>query len=108
MDVLHQLAPGTAMGSSIRDVADFFQAMAEDRIERFTPRGDALQIPTHFGDRSLITPSSVAAAHRVGLAMHVWTVNDETEMRALLELGVDGLMSDYPGLLVRIAREASR
>jgi glycerophosphoryl diester phosphodiesterase len=36
--------------------------------------------------------------------MHVWTINQEAEMNELLDLGVDGVMSDFPGLLVAVAR----
>ena len=43
-------------------------------------------------------PASVAAAHRYGLEIHAWTINDRAEMDRLLALGVDGIMSDLPGL----------
>ena len=44
----------------------------------------------------MVTRAFVDAAHRLDLEVHVWTINDEDEMRALLELGVDALMSDFP------------
>jgi glycerophosphoryl diester phosphodiesterase len=47
----------------------------------------------------LVTAGFVRAAHRAGLPVHVWTVNDEATMRALLDLGVDGIMTDRPRLL---------
>ena len=55
-----------------------------------------------------MTPESVAGAHRVGLAMHVWTINDTTEMERLLRLGVDGIMTDFPTRLVRATQQPVR
>ena len=100
---IHRIDPGTAIGSSRGDVVDFFKALHEERGERFEPRGDALQIPPRFLDRALITQESVTAAHRLGLCVHVWTLNEPDEMRELLELQVDGLMSDFPGRLAQVA-----
>ncbi len=103
MEVLHRTEPQTAIGSSIKDILEFFRALDEGSLGSFTPRGDALQIPSSFQGRSLVTAASLAAAQRVGLAVHVWTINAPAEMRALLELGVDGIMTDFPARLRRVA-----
>jgi len=50
----------------------------------------------------MVTPKTVAYAHQRGLQMHVWTVNDESEMQALLDMGVDGLMTDDCALLKQV------
>ncbi len=60
---------------------------------------DALQIPVLRYGVPIVTPPSVDAAHRAGLPVHVWTVNDTPTMNALLDLGVDGLISDRADLL---------
>jgi len=100
---IRALDPGTALGSSTADVIEFVKAAAESRIASFTPRGHALQIPPDAFGRPLVTRELVEAARRVGLFVHVWTINDADEMKRLLGLGVDGLMSDLPGLLVATA-----
>ncbi len=41
----------------------------------------------------------VERAHELGLQVHVWTIDDEAEMRRLVEIGVDGIMTDEPVLL---------
>lgn len=58
----------------------------------------ALQIPPRHRGLRLVTPGSVAAAHGAGLAVHVWTIDDPAEMRHLLAAGVDGIVSNRPGL----------
>lgn len=105
MESIRKLNPGTALSSSRGDALTFYAALDSGKLEGFQPRGHALQIPPSFGGRSLVTPESVVAAHRVGLRIHVWTINDPEQMRHLLDQGVDGLMSDFPARLVRIARE---
>lgn len=60
---------------------------------------DCLQVPVRGGGVRLVTPRLVGAAHRAGLQVHVWTVDDPAEMEALLDIGVDGLMTDRPRVL---------
>jgi glycerophosphoryl diester phosphodiesterase len=64
--------------------------------------GDALQIPDRFRGQKVVTRSLVEAAHRKGLVMHIWTVNDPNEMKALIKDGVDGIITDFPDRLVEI------
>jgi glycerophosphoryl diester phosphodiesterase len=52
-----------------------------------------------------VTRESVREAHGLGLKVVVWTVNQETDMRRMVALGVDGIISDYPDLLRRVAGE---
>ena len=60
---------------------------------------DCIQVPITRGRIPIVTPRFIAAAHRAGLPVHVWTINDETTINELLELGVDGIMSDRLRLL---------
>jgi len=50
----------------------------------------------------LATSASISAAHAMGLEMHTWTINEEAEMRDLLELGIDGIITDFPARLLTI------
>ncbi|MCM3656876.1 glycerophosphodiester phosphodiesterase [Agromyces mediolanus] len=54
----------------------------------------ALQIPERASGITLVTPGFLRALHDVGVEVHVWTVNDPLDMRRLLALGVDGLVTD--------------
>ena len=60
---------------------------------------DCIQVPIHSGQIPIVTAGFVRAAHRQGLAVHVWTVNDPATMHELLDLGVDGIMTDRPRAL---------
>jgi glycerophosphoryl diester phosphodiesterase len=58
-----------------------------------------VQVPVRSGRIPIVDPRFVAAAHRRGLQVHVWTIDDPAEMARLLDLGVDGLMTDRPAVL---------
>ena len=85
-------------GFSTEDVVEFVFREPGDALADYRPAGVALQIPQRVQDRELVTADLVAAAHRCGLEVHVWTVNDREEMERLLDLGADGIISDLPGL----------
>ncbi len=89
------------------EVADFIGRMRAQNFHDYQPAGKALQIPPRFGDVELITAQSVEIAHRCGLEVHAWTINDRSEMEGLLALGVDGIMSDVPGL-ARVVVDAAK
>lgn len=55
---------------------------------------DALQLPERYRNIRLVTRRSVLALHRAGIEVHVWTVNEPEAMRRLLDLGVDGIITD--------------
>jgi glycerophosphoryl diester phosphodiesterase len=104
LETIRALEPATALGSSRDDVIAFYSALAEGTIDAHRPRGHALQIPPSFLGRALVTEESLSAARALGLHLHVWTINEPAEMRSLLAAGVHGIMSDFPGRLLEVAR----
>ena len=66
----------------------------------------AFQVPERQGDLVVVDEAFVAAAHRAGKAVHVWTVNDAEAMERLLGLGVDGIISDVPTTLCGVLGSA--
>jgi glycerophosphoryl diester phosphodiesterase len=79
----------------------------------YKPEGySSLQIPTSFGvpvinELDLATWLLINTAHRHNMAVHYWTINDEITMRKLIELGCDGIITDYPELLIDILKDYS-
>ncbi|WNM25906.1 glycerophosphodiester phosphodiesterase family protein [Demequina capsici] len=104
---LKRLSRPVATSAGTSEAAGFFAVGALGRgVGAALRRVDLLQIPAQMGRTTLLTSRHVTAAHRVGREVHVWTVNETAEMTRLLEMGVDGLVSDRADLLrdVLIAR----
>lgn len=62
----------------------------------------ALQIPTTRFGMALVTPSLIRMAHAKGLEVHVWTINEPSDMRRLLDMGVDGIVTDRCDLALEV------
>lgn len=68
-------------------------------------RADALQVPIRAKGITVVDRKLVEGAHALGKLVHVWTVNDPDEMAELLDLGVDGIITDRPDLLADLMNE---
>jgi glycerophosphoryl diester phosphodiesterase len=71
-------------------------------LGRSRPADNCVQVPTHAGKVPLVDGRFVRRAHRLGLPVHVWTIDDPEEMSRLLDLGVDGIMTDRPEVLKQV------
>ncbi len=101
LDEIRAAAPDIPTNFSALEVGMFLQAMVAG-FKGYTAPGEALQVPPSYESFSLVTPEIIAAAHQQELEVHVWTVNEEAQMRELIAAGVDGLISDYPARLLRV------
>lgn len=96
--------PG-AWGASSEQIRRFLAVHDTPLGVLYTPRCDALQVPPTWKGREIITPSFVREAHRRNIPVHAWTVDDASEIRRLLEMGVDSIQSDRPDVLARVLVE---
>jgi glycerophosphoryl diester phosphodiesterase len=80
------------------------------RLARLVTRGRplVLQVPHRQGRFTIVRPGLVRRAHRAGLHVHVWTIDDPDEMKVLLDRGVDGLMTDRTDILRAVLTESGR
>jgi glycerophosphoryl diester phosphodiesterase len=92
-------APGIATSAATNETAAFYFSHLEDPV---IPPVVAFQVPARFGEIDVVTESFLDAAHAAGIAVHVWTINEEEEMTRLVDLGVDGLVSDRPSVLAAL------
>ena len=83
------------------------KGVAALRLSSYSPRAAGLvriqagvaQVPLQLGGRALVDERFITAAHARDLQVHVWTVDTEAETTAMLDLGVDGIMTDRPAML---------
>ncbi|WP_078594872.1 glycerophosphodiester phosphodiesterase [Evansella clarkii] len=71
----------------------------------YRPKVDAVQIPTEESIFNLKDDKIIRGAHRRGMEVYYWTINDEEKMRELIELGADGIVTDRPDLMLKILEE---
>jgi glycerophosphoryl diester phosphodiesterase len=68
----------------------------------FNPPGEAFQVPEYSGDLLVLSPRFVAGAHGNKIAVHPWTIDDPAEMQRFLDMGVDGIITDRPDLMLEL------
>lgn len=87
-----QLGPGVCTSMSPVEVAQWL-------VGRLPRAPHAAQVPPSRGRLRVVHPRALRRAARRGVAVHVWTIDDPAEMHHLLDLGVDGIMTDRPAVL---------
>jgi glycerophosphoryl diester phosphodiesterase len=96
-------APEVATSAATNETATFYFSSLEGTPT--VPPVSAFQVPATYGDIDVVTESFIAAAHHAGIAVHVWTINEVDEMARLVDLGVDGIVSDRPAPLAALLQE---
>ncbi|WP_336921249.1 glycerophosphodiester phosphodiesterase family protein [Aquipuribacter sp. SD81] len=111
---VQRAVPGVARSAGTASVAAARLAVGLARVRPAVARravgavlrgADALQVPEHARGVRVVTPLLLDVVHDVGAQVHVWTVDDPADMHRLLDLGVDGLMSDRADVLARVLGE---
>ncbi len=102
---LRRLAgPAFATSLGVRGVARLRLASLTGLPVRFPESVVAAQVPPAAGRFTVVDRRFLAYAHRIGLQVHVWTIDDPGAVRRLLDLGVDGIMTDRVDVLREVYR----
>ena len=102
-DAFSALAPDISTAAGLGAMASFYFAVQEGSVPP-PMRHHALQVPPYHEGTTVVDAAFVEAAHASGLAVHVWTIDEAEEMERLIDLGVDGVMTDRPSVLAGVLR----
>ena len=97
-----EACPEFTTSASFTEVIDFLARYKFGVDASYSPSMKFLQIPVGLRYLTVLDGGFAAAARSKGLGIHVWTINDEDEMRRLVRLGVDGIVTDRPDLLIKV------
>lgn len=105
-DAFAKRCPSVGISAGMSAVAEILRAVRAgapppETIRRYA----ALQVPARFMDTVIVDERFVEVAHAEGVAVHVWTIDEADEMERLCDLGVDGIISDFPSVLAGVLRE---
>jgi glycerophosphoryl diester phosphodiesterase len=103
-DAFSKFAPDVPISAGTMATAEFWRAV-QDGSPLPETRAMAYQVPERQGDLVVVDQAFVDAAHRTGKAVHVWTVDEVSAMERLLDLGVDGIISDLPTTLAGVLQK---
>ena len=102
MDTFRSACPGVATAATAEEARQLFRLTALFLDPLFKPRAEALQVPERLGNLEVLTPGFVRAARRLNLKIDVWTVNEPEDLKRLIALPVDGIMTDYPDRMLAL------
>ena len=100
-----KLLPNVPTAASPTEVKNFVYRHKLYLNWMIQPKYQALQVPISYGNTKIITPSLIKASHEKNIAVHVWTINDRLTMEWLIGIGVDGIFTDDPWLLLEALQE---
>ena len=100
-DFRNQCAEVATSGSPT-EISKFLAMYKTGLSASYSPAMQALQTPEYVGGLQVISKEFVEAAHKRNLEIHAWTINETADMQRLLEIGVDGIITDYPDRLLEL------
>lgn len=102
MDEFRETCPEVATSMVESEIRPLFVLNMAFLGSVYRAPSEAIQVPEYSGNLHVVTERFVRAAHGHNVDVHVWTVNEVEDMRRLLDLGVDGIITDRPDRLLAL------
>ncbi|MEH6550781.1 MAG: glycerophosphodiester phosphodiesterase [Pseudomonadales bacterium] len=98
--------PDVETGASSREANIYVIASKMGLGSFFKPNAQVLQLPPSSGPIDVLSPRFIRQAHSDGFQVYAWTINETDEMKALMAMGIDGIITDYPSRLIELMGSA--
>jgi len=105
MDEFRAACPEVATSMVEDEIRPFFILNTAFLGSLYRPPGAAFQVPEYSGSQHVLTPRFVRGAQRNNVAVHPWTIDDPADMERFLDMGVDGIITDRPDIMIEVLQE---
>lgn len=105
MDEFRAACPEVATSMVEDEIRPFFILNTIFLGALYSPPGTAFQVPEYSGSLHVLTPRFVRGAQRNNVAVHPWTIDDPADMARFLDMGVDGIITDRPDIMIEVLEE---
>jgi len=95
-----EACPSVATAASGQEAERYIIASKVGLGWLFKPNAQVLQLPMASGSITVLTAGFINQAHEHGYRVDAWTINEKADMTSLMDLGIDGLITDYPSRLL--------
>jgi glycerophosphoryl diester phosphodiesterase len=95
----------TAISAGRQEVKNFVVTHKFLLRNLYVPKVDAFQVPVEDSGFDLTDQRFIDGAHRLGMDIHYWTIDDPETMEKLIEAGADGILTNRPDLLLELFKE---
>jgi glycerophosphoryl diester phosphodiesterase len=102
MSEFRAACPEVATSTTQNEVINLFARHFVGLAASYSPPAQAVQAPEYRSGIQILTPRFIKDAHSRGMDVHVWTVNEAEDMQRMIDLGVDGIITDRPDILLEL------
>ena len=104
LEEFRKVCPDVATSSGIAETKIYFGLNYLHLDWLYTPSLDVFELPRFYKNTSILTQQFINGSHKKNIPIYVWTINDKKIMIDLINLGIDGIITDYPDTLTEILK----